>query len=275
MENNNNGVAKLSKVDVLKNMLAAESVQEQFKNGLQESKDTFIASLIELYSGDTYLQNCEPKLVVMEALKAAVLKLPIIKSLGFAYIIPYKKNNVLVPQFQIGYKGLIQLAMRTAQYRIINADVVLEGEYRAKKKLTGEFDLSGDAKSETIIGYFAHFEMLNGFSKTLYMTKEKVTAHAQKYSKSYNTAGTPWKTEFDAMATKTVVRNLLTHWGFLSVEMMQSMNDDDMDVSEKVREHIAVNANRKDMSFENVNEAELAEKGYEEYDTNNAGGPGF
>lgn len=271
---NNNGVAKLTKVDSLKNILAAESVQEQFKNGLQESKDTFIASLIELYSGDSYLQNCEPKLVVMEALKAAVMKLPIIKSLGFAYIIPYKKNNVLVPQFQIGYKGLIQLAMRTAQYRIINADVVLEGEYRSKNKLTGEFDLSGEARSETIIGYFAHFEMLNGFSKTLYMTKERVVAHASKYSKSYNTAGTPWKTEFDAMATKTVVRNLLTHWGFLSVEMMQSMNDDDMDVSEKVRDHIATNANRKDMSFENASDAVMADEvnnnGYSEN-----GGPGF
>jgi len=272
---NNNQVAKLTKVDVLKNILAAESVQEQFKNGLQESKDTFIASLIELYSGDSYLQNCEPKLVVMEALKAAVMKLPIIKSLGFAYIIPYKKNNVLVPQFQIGYKGLIQLAMRTAQYRIINADVVLEGEYRSKNKLTGEFDLSGEARSETIIGYFAHFEMLNGFSKTLYMTKEKVVAHASKYSKSYNTAGTPWKTEFDAMATKTVVRNLLTHWGFLSVEMMQSMNDDDMDVAEKVRDHIATNANRKDMSFDNVPEAEMASEMNGNDFSNNGAGPGF
>src|SRR5688572_25807330 len=108
---NNNQVATTTKVGALKAILAADSVQEQFKNGLGESKDTFVASLIELYSGDSYLQNCEPKLVVMEALKAAVMKLPIIKSLGFAYIIPYKKNNVLIPQFQIGYKGLIQLAM--------------------------------------------------------------------------------------------------------------------------------------------------------------------
>jgi len=273
---NNGQVARVTKVDALKTILAADSVQEQFKNGLQESKDTFIASLIELYSGDSYLQNCEPKLVVMEALKAAVMKLPIIKSLGFAYIIPYKRNNILIPQFQIGYKGLIQLAMRTGQYRIINADVVLEGEYRSKNKLTGEFDLTGEAKSETIIGYFAHFEMQNGFSKTLYMTKEKVTAHAMKYSKSYNTAGTPWKTEFDAMATKTVVKNLLTHWGFLSVEIMQSMNDDDIDVSEKVRSHIATNANRKDMSFDDVAEAEMAGADMNGNDfSNNGSGPGF
>lgn len=268
----NQQVATLTKVDVLKNTLKADSVQEQFRNALQESKDMFVVSLIDLYANDSYLQNCEPKLVVMEALKAAVLKLPIIKSLGFAYIIPYKKNNALVPQFQIGYKGLIQLAMRTAQYRIINADMVYEGEYKSKNKLTGEFDLNGEATSETIVGYFAHFEMLNGFSKTLYMTKEKVTAHAVKYSKSYNTAGTPWKTEFDAMAIKTVVRNLLSHWGFLSVEMMQSMNDDDIDVSEKVRDQIATNANRKDMSFENTPEAEMSvdENGF----TDN-GQPGF
>jgi len=270
----NKKVATLSKVDVLKNTLKADSVQEQFRNALAESKDMFVVSLIDLYANDSFLQNCEPKLVVMEALKAAVLKLPIIKSLGFAYIIPYKKNNVLVPQFQIGYKGLIQLAMRTAQYRIINADMVYEGEYKSKNKLTGEFDLNGEATSETIVGYFAHFEMLNGFSKTLYMTKDRVIAHATKYSKSYNTAGTPWKTEFDAMAIKTVVRNLLSHWGFLSVEMMQSMSDDDMDVSEKVREHIATNANRKDMSFGNTPEAEMAvdETGFVD---NSGGGPGF
>jgi len=112
----------------------------------------------------------------------------------------------------------------------------------------------------------------NELVKFGYMTKEKVTAHAVKYSKSYNTPGTPWKTEFDAMATKTVVKNLLTHWGFLSVEIMQSMNDDDVDVAEKVRDHIATNGNRKDMSFENVPDADVAE---EHHSFSDNGGPGF
>lgn len=268
MENgNSNGQIAVSKIDSLKKMLDAPSVREQFKNALAENSGPFVASIIDLYNGDTYLQNCEPKLVVMEALKAAILKLPIIKSLGFAYIVPYKRNNVLIPQFQIGYKGLIQLAMRTGQYRIINADEVYEGEYKSKNKLTGEFDLSGEQTSDKITGYFAHFEMLNGFSKTLYSTVEKVTAHAQKYSKSYNTAATPWKTEFDAMAKKTVLRGLLGHWGILSVEMISTMNDDEVDVADTVKQEIKTKANKTEMGFE---EAVMADE-----NNNESGGPGF
>lgn len=270
MPNDNNQVTTVTKIDSLKKMLEAPSVQEQFKNALAENSGPFVASIIDLYGGDQYLQNCEPKAVVMEALKAAVLKLPIIKSLGFAYIVPYKSNNVLVPQFQIGYKGLIQLAMRTGQYRIINADVVYEGEYQSKNKLTGEYALDGEQKSESIVGYFAHFEMLNGFSKTLYMTKDKVLAHAKKYSKSFNVRNGPWEKEFDAMAIKTVVRGLLSHWGFLSVEMINAMNDDSNDVSDKVKEQVFNNANKHNIS---IDEAEIV-NGESAFDNNN-GGPGF
>lgn len=268
----NNGQAnnQLMKVDVLKKVMDAPSVQEQFKNALAENAPSFVASVIDLYNSDSYLQNCEPKQVVMEALKAAVLKLPIVKSLGFAYIVPYKSGEKLIPQFQIGYKGLIQLAMRTGQYRIINADVVYEGEYKSKNKLTGEFDLNGEAISENIIGFFAHFEMLNGFSKTLYMTKERVTQHARKYSKSFNVKNGPWEKEFDAMAIKTVLRGLLGHWGFLSVEMIQVMNDDEGDdASNRVQSEINNKANRQSISLEGVQEAELVNEGQ------NTGGPGF
>ncbi|MEO8824094.1 MAG: recombinase RecT [Ginsengibacter sp.] len=270
METNNKVEKKSSKMEVLKKTLDAPSVQDQFKNALDDNTGTFVASLIDLFGSDSYLQNCEPKDVVMEALKAAVLKLPIIKSLGFAYIVPFKVNNVMKPQFQIGYKGLIQLAMRTAQYRIINADVVYEGEYKTKNKLTGEYDLNGEQQSDKVIGYFAHFEMLNGFSKTLYMTKEKVTSHAEKYSKSYNQPYGPWKKEFDAMAIKTVCRGLLGKWGYLSVEMVNALGEDtDTDVADKVHDQIQMNGNRKVMSFENVEEVEQV------HEFENAGGPDF
>lgn len=254
MQNNNTGQQlAVSKTDALKNMLNADSVQAQFKNALQENSNAFTASLIELYAGDSYLQACEPKEVVMQALKAAVLKLPIVKSLGQAYIIPYKKGNVMLPQFQIGYKGLVQLAIRTGAYRILNADVVYEGEYRTRNKMTGEFDLNGAAKSDAIIGYFAHFELTTGFSKTLFMTKEKVDKHAAKYSKSYNQQFSPWKTEFDKMAIKTVLTQLLTHWGFLSTEMQQAFSADP-DVADQVQEEIKSNANRKHTDFEEATE---------------------
>jgi recombination protein RecT len=263
MANENKQVA-VSKMDSLKKMLDAPSVVEQFQNAVADNSGPFIASLIDLYGSDNYLQNCEPKHVIAEALKAAVLKLPIIKTLGFAYIVPYKSSgNAFLPQFQIGYKGLIQLAMRTSQYRIINADVVYEGEYRTKNKLTGEYDLSGEAKSDTIIGYFAHFEMLNGFSKTLYMTKERVIAHAKKYSKSYSVQNGPWTKEFDAMATKTVVRGLLGHWGYLSVEMINAMDDDKLaDAADRVQEEVKNKANKQPMGFE---EADVVEEEQQQF----------
>jgi recombination protein RecT len=215
------------KIDVLKGIISAPSIQEQFNNALKENAGIFTASIIDLYNSDTYLQNCEPKLVVTEALKAAVLKLPINKALGFSYLVPYKnKHGQFIPTFQIGYRGLIQLAMRTAQYRIINADVVYEGELKSRNKLTGEIDFAGGKTSESITGYFAYIETINGFSKTLYMTKEQVTSHARKYSASFSFANSAWQTNFDEMALKTVLRNLLSHYGFLSIEMMGAIETD-------------------------------------------------
>jgi recombination protein RecT len=271
MSNENNGrTVVTSKIQSLKTALEAESVQQQFRNALQDNSGPFTASIIDLYNTDTYLQNCEPKLVIMECLKAAILKLPIIKSLGFAYIVPFKKNNVQLPQFIIGYKGLIQLAMRTGQYRIINADVVYEGEFRSANKLTGEYDLSGKQTSDKIVGYFAHIEMLNGYTKTLYSTVEKINAHASKYSKSYNTQYSPWKTEFDSMAQKTVLRGLLGKWGYLSIEMLSSLTDDDVDVAETVGKEIKVSANKKEMSFD---EAHMVNENAEVFEQNDS--PGF
>lgn len=243
---NDQKTAALQRIDNLKIALNEDYVQNQLRSALAENSGAFAASIIDLYTGEKTLQECDPKMVIMQAMKAAVLKLPINKSLGFAWIVAYSK----VPQFQIGYKGLIQLALRTGQYRFINAAPVYEGEYRSSNKLTGEFDLTGTAKSDTIIGYFAYIELLNGFSKTLYMTKERVNAHAAKYSKSYSFNNSPWKTEFDAMAIKTVLRNLLTHYGYLSVEMANAIEtDSDQDAADKVMGEIRENANKKDMGF--------------------------
>lgn len=171
-----------TQVAVLRTMLEADSVQKQFYNALKENKDAFTASIIDVYTGDQALQTCEPRLVIQEALKAAVLKLPINKALGFSYIVVYNNNKrdsngqwvkIPTPTFVVGYKGYIQMAMRTGQYRTINADVVYEGELRGVNKLTGEIKFDGEKASERVIGYFAHFELLNGFSKTLYMSVMK------------------------------------------------------------------------------------------------------
>ena len=216
-------------IDRLKNAINSESVQQQFRNALAENAGPFIASLIDIYGSDSYLQQCEPKAVIMEALKAATLKLPINKSLGFAYIVPYKKDGKPIPTMIIGYKGYLQLSQRTAQYRYINADVVYEGEKVTVDRLTGEVFFSGEPKSEKSIGYFAHIETTSGFRKTIFWTREKVEAHAKRYSQSYGKGFSPWNQHFDAMAIKTVLRHLLSKYGVMSLEMINALDHDSSD----------------------------------------------
>lgn len=250
-------------IDALKNILNAPSVQEQFRNALSDNTGPFVASIIDLFNGDKTLQDCEPKQVVMEALKAATLKLPINKALGFAYLVPYKTKSGAIATCQIGYKGYIQLAMRTGQYRIINADAVYEGELRTVNKLTGEIDFSGEKSSENIEGYFAHIEMINGFAKTLYMTKEAIISHAKKYSKSYGYSSSAWQTDFDAMAKKTVIRNLLSHYGYLSVEMVGAIDNDLQADTEYRDQEVKQTTGTKTITIDEVEFEELGENGGE------------
>ena len=199
-----NEIAKVQEkpIDLLKSVVNAPSVQAQFKNALGDHKDAFVASLIDLYTGDKQLQKCKPALVIAEALRAATLKLPLNKALGFAYIIVFnnsQKNEkgewekVPTPTFVPGYKGYIQLAMRTGQYRTINADYVYEGEVRKVSKLTGELAFDGEKKSDKIVGYFCYFELLNGFNKTLYVSIEDMADYALRYSPSFRGKDKPTK----------------------------------------------------------------------------------
>ena len=219
-------------IDKLKHILAAQSVQEQFQSVLKENAGAFVASIIDLYNTDRTLQMCDPKNVVMEALKAASLKLPINKQLGFAWIVPYRdgKTGQYIPTFQLGYKGYIQLCMRTGAYRYINADVVYEGELVKRDKLTGEIEIDSSKRiSDKKIGYFAFIETLNGFRKTLYMSIEEIIKHAEQYSKSYGNKNSVWNTDFDAMALKTCLRLLLSKYGIMSVEMQRAYIEDSSD----------------------------------------------
>lgn len=245
---------ELAPIDRLKVAIASPSVQEQFKNAMAENSALFVASLIDAYGSDNNLMRCAPALVIKEALKAATLRLPINKDLGFAYIIPYDKssknsdgswNKTAIPQMQIGYKGFIQLAIRTGQYRFINADVVYEGESVRRSRVSGEVEISGEKKSDTITHYFAYFETINGFSKALCWSKEEVTAHAQRFSQSFATAKSPWKTNFDAMAKKTLIKNLLSKYGIMSVQMERAMADDRYECAEsEADQEIEANANK-------------------------------
>jgi recombination protein RecT len=259
MENNTNMPVQGSKTNVLKNVLTEGEIGQQIKNALKDNSDAFVASVIDLYNSETRLQECNPNQVAAEALKAAVLKLPINKALGFAYLVPYKTGGKMVPQFQLGYKGYIQLAMRTAQYKHINADVVYEGELKTVDKLSGEIDFAGNRTSDKIVGYFAYIEMLNGFSKTLYMTREQMLSHAKRFSKSFAFDNSPWKTDFDSMGKKTVVRNLLSHYGYLSVEMIAAI-DRDVDDVEYRNNEIQSRANTETLQVDDVPYEEVVDR---------------
>lgn len=271
-------VAKLSA------MLNADSVQKQFHNALKENKDAFIASVIDLYSGDAALQKCEPADVLRVAFKAAALKLPINKALGFSYIVVYNNSKrdasgqwvkVATPTFVLGYRGYIQLAMRTGRYKTINADVVYKGELRGTDKLTGRIDLSGERESDEVVGYFAHFELLNGFTKTLYMSVREMAAYAKKFSLSVKRettidqlltkANAPeavkavgWEGDFTAMALKTVIRRLFGKYGYLTLQMQGAMENEAKD------ENAAANAREQMVQTTAATNIDLDAEAYEE-----------
>lgn len=237
---------QLAPVDKFKAELNSQDIKARLKNSLKNNWTQFQTSMLDLYSGDSYLQKCDPHAVALECVKAATLNLPISKSLGFAYVVPY--NNV--PTFTIGYKGLIQLAQRTGQYKTINADIVYEGEFQGYDKLSGMIDISGEKILDeegkpTPVGYFAYFKLVNGFEKMLYMSKEEVQAWGDKYSPSYKSAYSPWKKEFDKMALKTCLRRLISTYGIMTTEMSAAMAQDNFESTPQKRaeEKVQSNAN--------------------------------
>lgn len=271
------------KVELLKSVLHAPSIQEQFANVLKDHKDAFVTSIIDLYNSDSQLQACNPNQVVAEALKAATMNLPINRALGFAYIVVFNNSvkqpdgtwvKVPTPTFVPGYKGYIQLAMRTGQYKTINADFVYEGEVRKVNKLTGEIAFDGERTSDKIAGYFCYFELLNGFAKTLYMTVHDMAAYAKRYSPSVKKETTieqleklantsvvikkvGWEGNFNDMALKTVIRRLLSKYGYLSIEMQGAMaaDDDTMNNRDMVLDGANAQVINFDTPFEPVNAA--------------------
>lgn len=252
-------------VDRLKKILNADSIQTQFQNALGKHSDIFTASVVELFANNKGLQVCDPSLIVIEALKAATLNLPINSSLNYAYIIPFKA----IPTFIMGYRGYAQLAMRSGMYRYINVDKVYEGEIQKRNKLTGEIEISDIPKSDKVVGYFAYIELLNGFSKTFYMTVEQVAQHAKLYVptlknnknvsvddliKLAGTApqdGVGWLNNFDDMAKKTVLRQILDKWGLKDIKLQKAW-----DYEQEAMEREADYAQSKEYKSEKLEEVE-------------------
>lgn len=217
----------MSNIQKIKTLAQQPDVQKNLQEllGSPQRAKAFQSALIGAVKQSAKLANCDPNSVFFAAVAAATLNLPINQNLGYAYLIPYGQEC----QFQLGWKGLIQLAQRSGQYRTINVSDVREGELVEINHLTGEIrfdwidDYDARRKAKTI-GYVAYFETVNGFSKTLYSSIDEVKDHGKRFSKTF-TSG-PWKTDFDAMAKKTMIKQLVSKYGPLSIELERAVNVD-------------------------------------------------
>lgn len=216
--------------------LATDAMKKKI-NEMVGGKDgqQFVTAIISAVSTNPQLAECENSSIVSAALLGQALKLSPSPQLGQYYIVPFNNSDrgCKVAQFQLGYKGYIQLAIRSGQYKKINVLAIKEGELIEYDPLNEEIkvnlieDEELREQAETI-GYYAMFEYMNGFRKTLYWTKQKMEAHALKYSKGYKAKKgyTFWEKDFDGMAYKTMLRQLISKWGIMSVDMQTAMEKD-------------------------------------------------
>lgn len=284
-----------TKVSGIKQLLDMDKYKKRINEIMGKKAAPFMASIVNV-SNLPSLKDAEPNSIISSAIVAATLDLPIDQNLGFAYIVPYntKEGNSYVKkaQFQMGYRGYIQLAMRTGQYKTINAIEIYKGEIKRVNRLTGEIEFNDDEDlidRDTVVGYMAYFKLLNGFEKTLYMTKEEMDKHAKKYSQSYSSSkkwvvdSSLWTTDFDGMAIKTVIKRLLSKYGILSVEMQNAITNDQAVmnnegnpeyVDNQVREEINQNANKKTIEIPQEN---VVNTTFKEVETEQPtfDGPGF
>lgn len=202
-------------------------IKNRFTELLGKNAPAFISALINIYNSSDQLQRCDSRSILGAAGLAATLKLSVTPSLGQAYIVP--RGNKAV--FQIGTKGFVQLAHRTGRYVALHAGKVYEGEIVGFNPVTGE-PVQGEKLSDEVVGYIAYMKLINGFEKTFYMSVEEIESHAVKFSQSYSydkrsgKKSSPWSTNFDAMASKTVLKKLLTTWGVLSSDMASAIQAD-------------------------------------------------
>lgn len=212
------------------NFLRMPSTSKYLDDMLADKKTEFVSNLVAMCDGDKNLAACDPADLMKCALNATSLSLSLNKNLGHAYVIAYKG----IPSFQIGYKGVLQLAIRTGAYRFINAVEVREDEIR-RNKFTGEFKVLGDFPENKIVGYIAYLQLMSGFSASLYMTEEQIEAHAVRFSSAYRydkqkgCRGSKWSDPLarPKMSLKTVLKGLLGTYGLMTTEFEKAFASDD------------------------------------------------
>lgn len=212
-----NNITAVKEAKTVKGMLETPAFKKKFEEMLGKKAAGFISSIIAVTNSSNYLMKADPATVIGAAAQAAMLDLPINQSLGFAYIVPYKG----AAQFQLGYKGYIQLAQRSNQYVDIGSNTVYEGELEYENRLLNKFRF-GERTGDKVIGYLAYFKLTNGFEKMLFMTLDEMQAHAKKHAQNYKGGTDKWGlADFNVMAEKTVLKRLLSKYGPLSIESIQ------------------------------------------------------
>ena len=228
--------------------IQTDAYKKLINNTLGDPKraNKFIASISSAVATNPQLQKCDAGSILSGALLGEALNLSPSPQLGQFFLVPYDKKQkvngewVVVEsnaQFQLGYKGYIQLAIRSGQYKDIDVIDVREGEYLGRDKITGKHQFEFienevERENKPIIGYMAYFEYLNGFYKNIYWSKEKMQKHALEYSQAYasdvkkGTTYSFWSKDFNGMAFKTMLRQLISKWGVMSVEIQEAITKD-------------------------------------------------
>lgn len=234
----NNSLVKSKKTN-LTAYLTSDAVKSQINKVIGGANgDRFVSSIISAVQANASLKDCTSPSIVSAALLGYSLKLSPSPQLGQYYLVPFynRKKGLSEAQFNLGYKGYIQLALRSGQYKKLNVLAIKEGELINYNPLDEEIEVKliddeEEREKAKTIGYYAMFEYLNGFKKTMYWSKAKMESHALKYSQGYKAKKgyTFWEKDFDSMAYKTMLRQLISKWGIMSIDM-QSALDSDMGV---------------------------------------------
>ena len=218
-------------------MINSEGYKKLINNtlGSPQRAARFVTAITSAVSTNPALSECDASTILSAGLLGEGLNLSPSPQLGQYYLVPFNdnKNGRKVAQFQLGYKGYIQLAIRSGQYKKLNVLPIKEGELVSFDPLNEEMQVrliedETEREKAATIGYYAMFEYTNGFKKAIYWSREKMESHAEKYSKGYKVRKgyTFWEKDFDAMACKTMLRQLISKWGIMSIEMQKALESD-------------------------------------------------
>ncbi|MFT8878888.1 MAG: recombinase RecT [Oenococcus sp.] len=229
----------------IKKFLNAPVTKEKFAEVLGNHAQGYINSVLNVVSNSSLLEKAEPNSILSAAMKAATLNLSIDPNLGYAYILPFNEKHynqqtrettwTNKAQLQIGYQGLIQLAQRSGQIKVLNAAPIYAEQFKGMDPITGQIGINKKAIPDTTkdpVGYVAYLETVTGFRHTEFMSYQDVVSFAQRFSKSYTSKTSPWKTDFNAMAKKTLIKQVLKY-APMSIELQSAVSEDDKDFEVK------------------------------------------